>query len=128
VALSNGNQDDINNGWFIGEPINVIYGYKALGLWQAKDASVYNAFNANGHKFYPGNVRVADLNGDNKIDANNDQQIIGWTRPRWVVGMTNAVSYKNLELSVFLYGRLYYFYNFGGEGQNARRVQRKINY
>lgn len=128
VTLANGKQNDIPNNWFINQPNGVIYGYKALGLWQAKDASIYNAFNANGHKFYPGNVRVADLNGDNKIDANNDQEIIGWTRPRWVVGMTNTVNYKNLELSVFLYGRLNYLYNFGGEGQDARRVQRKIDY
>lgn len=128
VTLANGKQNDIPNNWFIDQPNGVIYGYKSLGLWQAKDASVYGAFNANGHKFYPGNVRVADLNGDNKIDANNDREIIGWTRPRWVVGMTNAFSYKNLELSVFLYGRLNYMYNFGGEGQDARRVQRKIDY
>jgi hypothetical protein len=73
-------------------------------------------------------VRVADLNGDNKIDANNDRQIIGWTRPRWVVGMTNTLNYKNFDLSVFLYGRLNYMYDFGGEGQPARGVQRKINY
>jgi TonB-linked SusC/RagA family outer membrane protein len=128
VTLANGKQNDISNNWFIDQPNGVIYGYKALGLWQAKDAAAYGAFNANGHKFYPGNVRVADLNGDNKIDANNDREIIGWTRPRWVVGMTNAVSYKNLELSVFLYGRLNYMYDFGGEGQDARRVQRKIDY
>jgi hypothetical protein len=128
VSLANGKQNDIPNNWFIDQPNGVIYGYKALGLWQAKDAAAYGAFNANGHKFYPGNVRVADLNGDNKIDANNDQEIIGWTRPRWVVGMTNTVSYKNLELSVFLYGRLNYLYNFGGEGEDARRVQRKIDY
>ena len=128
VTLANGKQNDIPNNWFIDQPNGVIYGYKTLGLWQAKDASIYNAFNANGHKFYPGNVRVADLNGDNKIDANNDREIIGWTRPRWVVGMTNTVSYKNLELSVFLYGRLNYLYDFGGEGQDARRVQRKIDY
>ncbi|HWI92660.1 MAG TPA: TonB-dependent receptor [Flavisolibacter sp.] len=128
VTLANGKQNDIANNWFIDQPNGVIYGYKALGLWQAKDAAAYGAFNANGHKFYPGNVRVADLNGDNKIDANNDREIIGWTRPRWVVGMTNAVSYKNLELSVFLYGRLNYMYDFGGEGQDARRVQRKIDY
>jgi TonB-linked SusC/RagA family outer membrane protein len=128
VTLANGKQNDIPNNWFIDQPNGVIYGYQSLGLWQSKDASGYGAFNANGHKFYPGNVRVADLNGDNKIDANNDQQIIGWTRPRWVVGMTNAVSYKNLELSVFLYGRLNYLYNFGGEGEDARRVQRKIDY
>lgn len=128
VTLANGKQNDIPNNWFINQPNGVIYGYKALGLWQTKDASIYNAFNANGHKFYPGNVRVADLNGDNKIDANHDQEIIGWTRPRWVVGMTNTVSYKNLELSVFVYGRLNYLYNFGGEGEDARRVQRKIDY
>ncbi len=101
---------------------------KALGLWQSKDAAAYGAFNANGHKFYPGNVRVADLNGDNKIDANNDRQIIGWTRPRWVVGMTNTVNYKQFDLSIFLYGRLNYMYDFGGEGQSARGVNRKINY
>jgi TonB-dependent starch-binding outer membrane protein SusC len=128
VTLANGKQNDIPNNWFIDQPNGVIYGYKALGLWQSKDAATYGAFNANGHKFYPGNVRVADLNGDNKIDANNDQQIIGWTRPRWVVGMTNTVNYKNFDLSFFLYGRLNYLYNFGGEGQDARRVQRKIDY
>jgi len=128
VSLANGKQNDIPNNWFIDQPNGVIYGYKALGLWQSKDASAYGAFNANGHKFYPGNVRVADLNGDNKIDANNDRQIIGWTRPRWVVGMTNTVNYKQFDLSFFLYGRLNYLYNFGGEGQDARRVQRKIDY
>ncbi len=128
VTLATGKQDDIPNNWFIDQPSGVIYGYKALGLWQAKDAADYGAFNANGFKFYPGNVRVADLNGDKKIDANNDRQIIGWTRPRWVVGMTNTVTYKQLDLSIFLYGRLNYMYNFGGEGEDARRVQRKIDY
>jgi len=128
VTLANGKQNDIPNNWFIDQPNGVIYGYQEMGLWQAKDAAAYGAFNANGHKFYPGNVRVADLNGDNKIDANNDRQIIGWTRPRWVVGMTNTLNYKQFDLSIFLYGRLNYLYNFGGEGQDARRVQRKINY
>jgi TonB-linked SusC/RagA family outer membrane protein len=126
VTLPNGN--DINNGWFLDQPIGIIYGYKASGLWQAGNKSEYDAFNANGHKFYPGNVRVTDLNGDNKIDANNDRQIIGWTRPRWVVGMTNTVNYKNFDLSVFFYGRLNFMYDFGGEGQPARGVQRTINY
>jgi TonB-linked SusC/RagA family outer membrane protein len=128
VALANGKQNDIPNNWFIDQPSGVIYGYKELGLWQSKDAAAYGAFNANGFKFYPGNVRVADLNGDDKIDANNDRQIIGWTRPRWVVGMTNTVNYKQFDLSIFLYGRLNYMYNFGGEGQPARGVNRKIDY
>lgn len=128
VSLSNGNQNDINNGWFINQPIGVIYGYKSLGLWHTGDSTAYRAFNANGNAFSPGNVRVADLNGDNKIDANNDRQIIGWTRPRWVVGMSNSVTYKQWDLSFFLYGRLNYMYNAGGEAEAARSVTRQVNY
>ncbi len=127
VALSNGTQDDINNNWFIGQTIGVIYGYKSLGLWQKGDPAMA-AFNANGNSFSAGSVRVADLNGDNKIDPNNDRTIIGSTRPRWVVGMTNTVTFKNWDFSIFFYGRLNYMFNGGGEGQAARSVNREINY
>ncbi len=128
VALSNGTQDDINNNWFIGQSVGVIYGYKTLGLWQKSDSLAMKAFNANGNTFSAGSVRVADLNGDNKIDPNNDRTIIGSTRPRWVVGMTNTIAYKNWDFSIFLYGRLNYMFNGGGEGQAARSVNREINY
>jgi len=128
VSLSNGKQDDIGNNWFIGQPIGVIYGFKALGLWQQSDAAEFAKFNANGNRFTPGNVRVQDVNGDNRIDPNFDRQIIGWTRPRWVVGMTNSFSYKNFTFDIFIYGRLNYKYNYGGEVQAARGVNRVINY
>ncbi len=128
VTLSNGKQDDISNTWFIDQPIGVIYGYKALGLWQPNDKTEMQAFNANGNAFSAGNVRVEDVNGDHKIDGNNDRQIIGWTRPRWIVGMTNTVNYKQFEFSIFLYGRLNYMYNYGGETEPARYVTREVNY
>ncbi|MGN6296621.1 MAG: SusC/RagA family TonB-linked outer membrane protein [Ginsengibacter sp.] len=128
VSLANGDQDDINNGWFIGQPNGVIYGYKALGLWHMGDSSNYKAFNQNGNAFTPGSIKIEDVNGDNKIDANNDRQIIGWTRPRWVVGMTNTFTYKGFELSIFLYGRLHYMYSYGGEPEAARYVTRNIDY
>lgn len=128
VSLANGKQDDINNNWFIGQPIGVIYGYQSAGLWQTGDSTLYKAFNANGHTFSPGNVRPVDQNGDNKISANYDRVIIGNTRPRWIVGMTNTFSYKSFELAVFLYGRLGYMYNTGGEAEVGRSNQRKINY
>ncbi len=126
VTLSNGNQNDLNNNWFIDQPVGVIYGYKSLGLWHIGDSAAMKTFTTN--SFSPGSVKVADLNGDNKIDPNNDRQIIGWTRPRWVVGMSNTITYKGLELSIFLYGRLNYLYNTGGEGEAARSVTRQINY
>ena len=128
VSLSNGTQPDITNLWFPGQPLGVIYGYKAEGLWHSGDSSNYKLFNANKNAFYPGNVKVEDVNGDNKIDPNHDRQIIGWTRPRWVVGMSNTIAYKGLELSFFLYGRLHYMYSYGGEAEAARYVTRQVDY
>ncbi|WP_205510128.1 SusC/RagA family TonB-linked outer membrane protein [Longitalea arenae] len=128
VSLSNGKQDDINNNWFIGQPIEVIYNFKGAGIWHLEDSAAYRQFNANGTNFTPGSARPVDINDDKKIDPNNDRVIIGNTRPRWIVGMTNTISYKSLELSIFLYGRLKYLYNTGGEAQTARGTQRKINY
>jgi TonB-linked SusC/RagA family outer membrane protein len=128
VSLANGKQDDINNTLFIDKPINVIYNFQGAGIWHIEDSATYRQFNANGSTFTAGNARPVDVNGDNKIDPNNDRVVIGNTRPRWIVGMTNSVSYKNFEFSIFLYGRLKYLFNTGGEAQTARGVQRKINY
>jgi TonB-dependent starch-binding outer membrane protein SusC len=128
VSLSNGKQNDINNNWFIDQPIGVIYGYQNAGLWHVGDSVEMAKFNANDAKFTAGNVRPVDQNGDYKIDANSDRVIIGNTRPRWIVGLTNTFNFKGIELSVFLYGRLKYLYNTGGEAENARFNQRKIDY
>jgi hypothetical protein len=42
--------------------------------------------------------------------------------------MTNTVTYKGWDFSIFLYGRLDYLFNTGGEGLAARGVQREISY
>lgn len=128
VSLSNGKQNDINNLWFIGQPIGVIYGYKSAGIWHSSDSATYKQFNANGNVFSAGNVRPVDQNGDHKIDPNNDRVVIGNTRPNYIVGMTNTFSYRGFDLSVFLYGRLKYWYSSGGESEGARGTQRVINY
>lgn len=128
VSLANGKQDDILNNWFIGQPIGVIYGFASNGMWQFADTPLLRKFALNGNTFTPGQVKPIDQNGDNKIDANNDRTIIGYTRPRWIVGMTNNFTYKNFELSFFIYGRLNYLFNTGGEAQTARGNQRQINY
>lgn len=128
VSLANGKFDDINNGWFIGQSQSVIYGYESNGLWQQQDAAEMAKFNANGHTFKLGNVRPVDQNGDYKIDANNDQVIIGSTIPKYILGLTNTVNYKNFEFSIFVYGRMAYLYNTGGEGLVGRYNQRLVDY
>src|SRR5690606_13720406 len=128
VTLANGKEDDINNEWFIGESQNVIYNYASNGIWQESDAAEMALFNANGHTFTPGNARPVDQNGDYVIDANNDRVIIGNEIPKYIVGLTNTFTYKGIELSLFLYGRLKYTYNTGGEGLVGRYNSRKVDY
>ncbi len=128
VSLANGKEDDLLNNWFIGQSQSIIYGYASGGIWQESDAAEMAKFNANGHKFSTGNVRPVDQNGDYKIDANNDQVIIGSTIPKYIVGLTNTFDYKGFELSAFLYGRMGYIYDTGGEGEVGRYQQRAVNY
>jgi TonB-linked SusC/RagA family outer membrane protein len=115
VSLMNGKEDMIADGWFIGEPIDVFYDYKRLGLWQdtPEDQAEMAKFNAKGHHFTPGSVRVEDQNGDYQITPNYDRVIIGNSRPRWVVGLNNDVKYKNWDFSLFITGRLQYLRSVG---------------
>lgn len=126
--LANGKEDDINNSWFIGQALGVIYGYQSAGIWKEEDAAEMAKFNAKGHSFQAGMARPVDQNGDYKIDPNDDRVVIGHTRPRWTFGMTNTFSYKNFDLSVMLYGRFDYMVDTGGEWQGGRYTQRRINY
>lgn len=128
VSLSNGKEDDIVNNWFIGQSIGVIYGYASNGLWHEADAEEMAKFNANGHSFQVGMSRPVDQNGDYRINPNDDRVIIGHTMPRWTVGLSNSMSYKNFDLSFLLYGRLGYTFNTGGEWQGGRYTQRSIDY
>ena len=127
IELVNGKQNDIANGWFIGEPLQVFYQYQSAGIWtnSDKDIAEMAKFNANGHKFYPGVVRVVDQNGDYKINA-SDYVVLGSPRPKWTGGITNTFKYGNWQLSSFIYfrwGQTYfggYPNSYGGVNPNGR--------
>ena len=125
--LSNGKVDDIANSWFIGESIDIHYGYEANGLWQESDAEEMAKFNANGEKFTAGCVRPVDQNGDYKIDG-EDRVILGNKNPRVTMGWSNTFSWKGLELTIELQGRFKYMVSTGGEGQFGMYQQREIDY
>ncbi len=128
ISLANGKEDDIANTWFIGHSIGTLYGYEPNGLWHESDTEEMAKFNVNGHRFQVGMARPVDQNGDYKINPNDDRVIIGHTNPRWTLGLTNSFSYKNFDFSIFLYGRLGYTHNTGGEWQGGRYTQRSISY
>ena len=134
LELQSGKEDMVGSNLFIGQPINVIYGFKSDGLWtdSPEDLAEIEKFNANGSKFAPGMVKPIDLSGpdgkpDYKIDSNYDRMIIGNTRPLWNVGFTNTFSWKNWEASIFIYGNLGFVAQHG-EYQGGREPVRAMNY
>ncbi|WP_336517657.1 TonB-dependent receptor [Pollutibacter soli] len=131
-------KQDISNGWFVGEPLTVIYDLKKIGIWQLDDSSKGTLAQQLSPVQYPGQIRIEDLNGDNKIDA-ADRQILGNFQPRWEAGMTNRFSYKNFDLSFLIFARMgmqvlvpYVTADGGGNGfpffMQGRNNQVKVNY
>jgi TonB-linked SusC/RagA family outer membrane protein len=94
-------KDDIGNRWFIGEPISVIYDYVMEGIWQKDEIDRGDHLNQD-PQAQPGDVKLKDINGDGKIDPEDDKVIQGQTTPKWIGGLTNTFTYKNLSLSIFI--------------------------
>ena len=126
-SLAYGKNDMVDNDWFIGSSISVIYEVDSDGLWQESDSEEMEKFNANGHDFEVGKAKPVDQNGDYAIDE-KDRVIIGNTAPRWTMGFNNTFTYKGFELSMMLYGRFDYQVSTGGEAQLGRYNQRQIDY
>ena len=81
--------NDINNRWFIGQPISVAYDYKIDGVYQVGDQIPA------GQK--AGFFRMQDANGDGKIDV-NDRQVLGTLQPKYRWNITNNVRYGPFNL------------------------------
>ena len=96
----------------LGHPIKSYNTFKYDGIWTTQD--VENAI-ANGTMLYkdadktqpfaPGDIRVADLDGDGVIDQNKDIDFVGSTSPDWFAGFNNDLRYKNWDLNIYLYAR-----------------------
>ncbi|MBQ7297042.1 MAG: SusC/RagA family TonB-linked outer membrane protein, partial [Alistipes sp.] len=91
-------KDDIDNKWFIGNPIKVNYDYYITGVWQLDEANL-----AAGYGAQPGYAKYDDLNGNGTYDA-DDRQIIGSPEPNVTWSLNNQFTYGPLELVVYLYG------------------------
>ncbi len=103
VQLSDPNlKADIGNGWFVGQPITVIYDYQKIGIWSSADSLTAHAQTP---VQKPGQIRVRDTDGNNIIDA-NDRVVLGNFQPKWEGGITNTFSFKGIDLSVVIYARM----------------------
>lgn len=116
--------DDLGNKWFIGEPINVNYTYVFDGIWQESEREKAVSYGQ-----LPGQVKVRDLNNDNKITP-LDRQIIGSPMPSWTAGLSTTVNFKGFDLSASLFTRqgVQVFSNFHEEFLNlGDRGRAKLN-
>jgi len=99
VDLYGDGKDDIANHWFIGQPIQVNFDYKFIGVWQRPDSLIALKYGAK-----PGFARYEDLNKDS-VYGPGDRQLIGSPEPNLTWGLTNNFKYKDFSLSIFLYGK-----------------------
>ncbi|MEO5562213.1 MAG: SusC/RagA family TonB-linked outer membrane protein, partial [Chitinophagaceae bacterium] len=96
IDIYGNKKDDIGNRWFIGQPIQAIYDYRLVGVWQTgEDASQQDP----GVK--PGDLKFADNNNSKTITA-DDRVILGSPNPDWIGGIINTVRYKDFSLSLFI--------------------------
>ncbi|WP_237856384.1 SusC/RagA family TonB-linked outer membrane protein [Rhodohalobacter sulfatireducens] len=98
ISLYGTGEDDIGNGWFIGEPITVWYDYEKTGIWQSNEEAQAADVGRE-----PGEIKVVDQNGDGRINE-EDRKILGSDIPTLTGSIINNFRYKSFDLSVFLFG------------------------
>lgn len=80
-----------------GRPVGAFNMYIFDGMWQlGEEAEAATWFNA-----VPGDPKYRDLNNNGLLDA-GDRAFVGNPHPKFIGGMDNTFSYKNLSLSVFM--------------------------
>ncbi len=101
VALASGQEKDEANWWFVGYPIDVIYDYKYVGLWQLGDAYM-NEYEPGGN---PGMIKV-EYTGEYNEDGSPVRSIGAADRqpmslePDLQGGFNSRFAYKGFDLSV----------------------------
>lgn len=94
---------DIANKLFVGESLRSNFYYEFDGIWQLDETAEAEKYGQ-----VPGSVKVVDQNNDGKISSAagvDDRIVLGSELPKWIGGMTNNFSYKNWDLSFFIYTR-----------------------
>lgn len=111
TELASGSLRDEANWWFVGYPIDVIYDYEKLGLWNADDPDVQylDILEPGGNlgmiKVKYTGERNEDGSPTRAISA-EDRQILD-TNPKFQGGFSTRIAYKGFDLNVigaFKYG------------------------
>ncbi len=122
-----------DNRFIEGEPAGTLWGYVAAGIFQTQaEVDQYNQAareqTGNPKAYYqeqftaPGDIRFVDINGDGKVDF-EDQQVIGNSSPKWTGGLTNTFTFLD-NFSLHIYSN----FSIGGKKLwNAKRTAYTFN-
>jgi len=137
VSLSSGATRDENNWWFVGYPIDVIYDYEKVGLWQETDEYLNILEPGTANK--PGMIKVKytgtfnDDGSPTRAITADDRQVMSM-QPNFQGGFNTRVAYKGIELSMVglfknggllnstLYGTSGYLNNLNSRAGNNVKV------
>ena len=109
VELASGKDQDEANLWFVGHPIDVIYDYEYVGLWNQSDVVTGPNGKTNFEILEPGGnlgmIKVKytgdyDENGMPTRQINADDRQIMSMEPDLIGGFNTTVGYKNFDLTV----------------------------
>ncbi|MCI7182622.1 MAG: TonB-dependent receptor [Prevotella sp.] len=117
MAGTEGPTSDSNIWNLEGYAISSYYGYVADGLFRTEEELKNGPLRTGNEKV--GDIRYKDLDGDGKITAAGDRQIIGNQMPKWTGGFNFSVGYKNFELSGLLQGAFDAKRYYNGESSYA---------
>ena len=104
---------DLNQSYYVGQKIGEIWGYVTEGLFQSDSeiTSSPDQSKLTGLKPIQGDLKFANLNGDNVIDWGDntvdnpgDRKIIGNSTPRYQYGIKGSAEWKGFDLSLFFQG------------------------
>jgi TonB-dependent starch-binding outer membrane protein SusC len=88
-------------------PIGFFYGFVTEGIFQDYKEIAAHAIQTAGTdattSTAPGDIKFKDLNGDGIIN-DQDRTYIGNSNPTFTFGFTNTITYKNIEVTLFLQG------------------------
>jgi TonB-linked SusC/RagA family outer membrane protein len=119
-----GKEDDlVSSKIFIGHPYGVRYDFELIGMWQVAD---YNA-GIIPSGFTYGSYKVRDIDGDGAYSQGKDRKILGYNDPSYRFSIQNNLTYKNLELKIFINsiqgGKDYYYGQSGYTLENPDNMR-----
>lgn len=146
TSLASGQLKDESNNWFVGSPIDVIYDYKNIGIWQEGDAALKKyepdgnvgmiKVEYTGEYYKEGDVLPKDRQVGDPVRAIGaaDRQILSM-EPDFQGGFNSRVAYKGFDLSIvgaFKSGGILIATPYGSNGYlnilTGRRGNIKVDY